>query len=66
MLPKHNRISGIICKASPGQSIENFAAEMIALRKKEQGVIVGIFNNFSLFIHSQDTERDIVKKYMNR
>lgn len=65
-MPNYNRTSGIICTSSPGQSIENFVSELITLRKKELGVIVGIFNDRAQFIHSQDTEQDIVKRYMNR
>ncbi len=54
---------GIICKASSGQSIENFALELVAVRKKELGVVVGVFNDIALFIHSTDTQKDIVKSY---
>ena len=61
-----NITNGVICNAAKGQSIENFAAELIALRKEKMGVIVGIFNDYALFVHSQDTACDIVKRYNNR
>lgn len=57
---------GIICKAFPGQSIENFASELIAIRKKELGVLVGVFNDIALFVHSTDTKQEIVKRYFEK
>ena len=35
-----NITSGVICNAAKGQSIENFAAELIALRKEKIGGII--------------------------
>lgn len=57
---------GVICKASPGQSIDNFAQELILIRKENAGVLVGVFNDIALFIHSTDTEQDIVHSYYSK
>ena len=56
---------GVICTASPGQGIEDFAKEL-AERKKGTGVLVGVFNDTALFIHSVDTEQDIIDQYFSK
>ena len=61
-----NSVRGIICTAAPGQSIENFASELISLRKKDPGVIMAVFNDIPLFIHGGDTKQDIISQYYHR
>ena len=55
--------TGTICSAFPEKSIEDFALELLAIRKKETGILLGVFNNIALFIHSGDTEQDIIEQY---
>ena len=57
---------GVVCTASPGQGIEDFAKELAELRKKGTGVLVGVFNDTALFIHSIDTEQDIIDQYFSK
>lgn len=57
---------GVICTASPGQNIEDFASELTSLRKEKLGVLVGVFNDIALFIHTSDTEQDVVKSYYSK
>lgn len=54
---------GIICTAFPNQSIEHFASELLVIRKRETGVLLGVFNNIALFVHSKDTKQDIIEQY---
>ena len=41
-----NYSKGVICTADHRQSIEDFASELLELRKKGTGVLVGVFNVF--------------------
>ena len=58
-----NYSKGVICTADHRQSIEDFASELLELRKKGTGVLVGVFNDIALFIHSVDTKQDIIERY---
>lgn len=55
---------GIVCKASEGQTIDSFASELMEIRKNELGVLVGIFNDIPVFVHSEDTMQEIVENYL--
>ena len=54
---------GFICVACSGQGIASFASEMVAMRKKELGVLVGVFNDIALFVHTHDTVQDVISQY---
>ena len=55
-----------VCTALPGSNIGDFASELLELHKKENGVLVGIFNNIALFVHSKDTVQDIIDQYYEK
>ena len=56
----------IVCQPDKGCSIERFAEDLLDLRHYELGVIVGVFNDIALFVHSGDTVQDIVHQYINK
>lgn len=55
-----------VCTAVSGTNIGDFAQELLELHKKEKGVLVGVFNNIALFVHSKDTVQDIIDQYYEK
>lgn len=51
------------CEAEAGEYIGHFAEELVAYRKKIPLDIIAVFNDTHIYVTSQMTTKDVIKKY---